>query len=131
MLNKPCRGCGKPGKAFCDVCQAVKTAKWKATMAQRTANDTTRGSRQSRGYDAMYYRNRKIVIATAIREHQSCCICHQPFVDTTDITAEHVIPLREGGSSELSNMSAAHSSCNYRYQRKPNGGQEFRMTTPD
>jgi 5-methylcytosine-specific restriction endonuclease McrA len=66
----------------------------------------------------MYYRNRKIVIDNAIREHQCCVICHGAFDKTTDITAEHLIPLRDGGSNELSNLGPAHSWCNYNY-RKP------------
>jgi hypothetical protein len=130
MLAKPCRGCGKPGKSWCDDCNAIKVAKWKATMAQRT-NNSNRGSRQSRGYDAMYDRNRKIVIHTAIVEHQVCVLCHLPFVNESDITAEHLIPRRNGGTSELSNLGPAHKTCNYRWQRKPNGSTEFRMAPPD
>jgi hypothetical protein len=121
MLNKPCRSCGKPGLAECNDCKAIRVERWKAKQATATKRATANGSRpnrQARGYDAQYDRNRKIVIDTAIREHQCCVICHSPFEQASDITAEHLIPRRDGGTSELTNLGPAHSWCNYNY-RKP------------
>lgn len=41
-----------------------------------------------------------------------CVICDRPFERRADITCEHLIPLRRGGSNDLGNMGPAHKGCN-------------------
>ncbi len=107
MLPKPCRVCGKPGKSICDKC--VNSNK----QPQRS-----KPSRQSRGYNNEYDRNRRIVIDIAWSHNEPCCLCGNGFIRKEDISAEHVIPLRNGGSNTLSNLAPAHKSCNYAWRRK-------------
>lgn len=38
------------------------------------------------------------------RDHRTCYICHQPGADTVD----HVIPVAQGGSHDLTNLAAIH-----------------------
>jgi 5-methylcytosine-specific restriction endonuclease McrA len=54
--------------------------------------------------------------ARAIVRHQAttCWICGQPFTPANPPTADHVIPVAAGGNSLLSNLRAAHLSCNAR-----------------
>lgn len=41
-----------------------------------------------------------------------CCgICHQP-VSIDDFTVDHIVPYERGGAHILSNLQAAHRSCN-------------------
>jgi hypothetical protein len=106
-LPTSCRKCGKPGKSVCDGCQQLQQRR--------------RPSRQTRGYDGTYDRNRREIVSQVLRDPAVlCCLCHRGFagVKPSDITAEHRIPLRYGGSSELSNLSPAHSWCNYGWRRK-------------
>jgi hypothetical protein len=44
------------------------------------------------------------------RDGDSCFYCQFPLVD--DITVEHLVPLLNGGSNQLSNMVLAHKQCN-------------------
>ena len=106
MLPRPCIGCGKPGKSLCDVCRAIRESR------------QPQPSRQSRGYNSEYDRNRRIVIERAWSHNESCCICGFGFRSKSDITAEHVIPRRAGGSNALANLGPAHKRCNYGWRRK-------------
>jgi 5-methylcytosine-specific restriction endonuclease McrA len=42
----------------------------------------------------------------------ACVICGLGFERKRDITAEHMIPLRDGGTSDLDNLGPAHQRCN-------------------
>jgi 5-methylcytosine-specific restriction endonuclease McrA len=94
--------------------------------------------RQQRGYDAAYERNARIINrgvrgAWARGEVVRCVICENeipnPNLRITNresqsvnhklrLTIEHIVPLRRGGTSELSNLGPAHASCNYARRRK-------------
>jgi 5-methylcytosine-specific restriction endonuclease McrA len=54
--------------------------------------------------------------ARAIIQHQAttCWICGGTFTTANPPTADHVIPVASGGTSLLSNLRAAHLSCNSR-----------------
>lgn len=107
MLPSSCRKCGKPGSSICDGC--------------REHHERRRPARQARGYDRVYDANRREIVSRVLRDPTAlCCLCHRSFVGcaASDITAEHLIPLRFGGSSVMSNLSPAHSWCNYGWRRK-------------
>jgi 5-methylcytosine-specific restriction endonuclease McrA len=78
--------------------------------------EARRPSPEARGYDAEYRRNRPVVIARG-RNGEHCCICGQPFQPGQAITAEHVVPLRSGGTSAMSNLKPAHAGCNGGWNR--------------
>ena len=113
ILRRPCLSCGKPTRdgSRCAGC------------APPRAPDT-RSSRQSRGYDREYERNRATMISLAWRYRWECVICGKGFARKQDITAEHVIPLRGGGTSALSNLAPAHLRCNsgWKKRRAPASG---------
>ena len=69
--------------------------------------------------DPLYRKNRFRLIANTRREGRPCCICGQPFGPDQKITAEHLLPLRLGGTHDLSNLGPAHSACNTGWNRKP------------
>ena len=100
MLLKSCRVCGRitNGTATCESHKPRRTHLL---------------SRQARGYDREYEVNRQIVIDRAWRNHEHCVICGQSFASRDEITAEHIVPLRERGSGKLDNLGPAHARCNY------------------
>jgi hypothetical protein len=107
-LPSSCRHCGVPGKSLCDAC--------------RRRSEARRSPRAARGYDSTYDRNRREIVSHVLENPSAfvCCICLKPFTGCRphQVTAEHRIPLRAGGTSEMDNLSAAHSWCNYGWRRK-------------
>ncbi len=106
-LPQPCRSCGRPGKALCDPCKALR--------------ESVRPSRQARGYDTAYDQNRRQIVSRVLADPTvPCSLCGRSFVGCkpSEITAEHRIPLRYGGTSDLGNLTPAHAKCNYGWRRK-------------
>ena len=106
MLPRPCRDCGRPGKSLCDNCSAKRQSK--------------RPLRQQRGYDSTYEHNRELIVRAVMNDPLiKCIICGCSFIGCSqhDITAEHIVPVRRGGSSDLSNLGPAHLSCNVGWNR--------------
>ena len=104
-MNRPCRDCGRPNpRAQCAACA-------------RDA-DARRGRRQSRGYGADYDRARRAMVARAWQAGDPCVICGLPFERMADITAEHLVPVRAGGSGDLANLAPAHGWCNSAWRRR-------------
>jgi 5-methylcytosine-specific restriction endonuclease McrA len=108
-LPKPCLDCGTPttNGSRCPKDQAI----WER------ARESQRPSAQARGYDAEYRKNRPAVIAQG-RNGRPCYICGKPFREGQKITAEHIRPIRKGGTSALTNLAPAHSACNTAWNRK-------------
>jgi 5-methylcytosine-specific restriction endonuclease McrA len=50
----------------------------------------------------------------AILAAKRCYLCGKRFTKTNPATIEHVTALAEGGSNDVSNLAAAHLSCNSR-----------------
>lgn len=76
-----------------------------------------------RGYDAEYDRNRRALVEWARGVWRGggtvgCCLCGRPVAGPRDLTAEHLVPLAAGGTSDASNLAPAHRSCNFA-RRKP------------
>lgn len=105
MVAKSCRNCGQIGLAICDDCSA---------LVERRRN---RPSASARGYNAEYRRNRQVVVDQAKRG-RPCVICGEDFTSEDLITAEHIIPLRSGGSNSKNNLGPAHAKCNFGWNRK-------------
>ena len=76
-----------------------------------------------------YRRNKKLLLADEPRE---CALCHGargPMLYRDDIggdrwylhrlaaTADHIVPVNEGGGHHLSNLRPAHRSCNSKRNR--------------
>ena len=93
------------GTLKCPGCQAIATEKRNA-----------RPNSAARGYDGEYQRNKPIIIAQG-RSGRPCHICGKQFTAANKITAEHITPLRSGGTSELSNLAPAHAWCNSGWNR--------------
>jgi 5-methylcytosine-specific restriction protein A len=65
-----------------------------------------RGSSTQRGYDSRWRR----LAADAIHRHPYCTICDS----TVDLTADHIVPLSQGGTNTMSNIRVLCRSCNSR-----------------
>jgi 5-methylcytosine-specific restriction enzyme A len=78
----------------CDVCRRKR-------VSQRSQQ---RGTRQQQGYDAEYQRNRALVIAA----QPYCAACYR----TDRLTADHIVPLSQGGTNDISNLRTYCIGCN-------------------
>lgn len=104
MAPRPCLDCG--------------TLSTKARCPTHTrAADQARGSRQQRGLDAQYDRNRTILMAN----NALCSICGQPGTRKDPLTAGHIIGRAQGGSNDLSNLRVEHASYNYSQGKRCRG----------
>ncbi len=90
-----CRICGAPAK--CSVCGDCKQA---ASYA-----------------NPQYLANH----AAMVREAQpwiqygpgvQCCICPELITTLDQLSVEHIVPLREGGTHDKGNLGYAHRRCN-------------------
>lgn len=106
MVAKSCRGCGAIGKPICGDCSSLYEYR------------RNRPSASKRGYDAEYRRNRLTVVDQAKRGRE-CVICGLGFTTADLVTAEHIIPIRQGGKNDLGNLGPAHLACNVGWNRKP------------
>ena len=93
LLARPCLGCGTTvrGRSRCPRC-ATSTA---------------------RGYDQRWRQTARAVIAASPR----CAWCGT----TADLTADHVVPLSKGGSSDPSNLRVL---CRPHNSGRSNSAQE-------
>jgi 5-methylcytosine-specific restriction endonuclease McrA len=94
---------------MCTECKAKEPSK----PHRRTDNRSPR----LRGYDAQYEVNRATVVKITSLYGLPCGICGYPFKPGEMITAEHVMPLRQGGSNDLGNLIPAHRRCNSAWRR--------------
>lgn len=99
---KPCLDCGRATRngSRCPACAAVHDA------AKQAKRDELRGTRTERGYDNDWLR----LSRAAIKQQPWCSECGSG----EDLTADHVIPLGQGGLSEKSNVRVLCRRCNGR-----------------
>ena len=66
---------------------------------------------------------RKLKLREKLAEAQNwrCCYCGKNL-EKHEATIEHVVPLRQGGANNWSNMAIACSPCNYRRSGWPGIG---------
>lgn len=102
MALKPCleRNCGR----------LSPNTRCPAHTAQASrARDQRRGTRQQRGLDAEYDRNRTMLMATVT----VCAICGQPGMPGDPLTAGHINRREDGVDNSLDNLRPEHASYNY------------------
>lgn len=96
MPFAPARPCLAPG------CPALVARDARCPRHQYRA----RGTRHQQGYDNDWLRLSKATIAA----QPWCSLC----LATSDLTADHVVPLSRGGKSEPGNVRVLCRSCNSR-----------------
>lgn len=76
------------------------------------ARDKARGTRQARGYDAEYDKQKR---APAFANATHCATCGKPFTPDNPKTAGHVIAIRDGGQGAP--IKPECRRCNYGWRR--------------
>ncbi|MFI6117466.1 HNH endonuclease [Kitasatospora sp. NPDC051164] len=105
--QRPCLDCRKLTRnaSRCDQDQAA----WQARQNQ------LRGSATQRGYDSKWQRVARAAVALHRAEHGDWCPgWGVPAHASTDLTADHRVPLARGGTSEPENVCVLCRSCNSR-----------------
>ena len=105
-----------PDGTLCEALHDSPTERCPPHQAVATARRNARPSSSSRGYDGEYQRNRPIVIRQG-RRGRPCVICGKSFTKGEKITVEHIVALRDGGTSRLANLGPAHAPCNTGWNR--------------
>lgn len=101
MALRPCLDCGKlSNRPRCPI--------------HTRAADRARGTRQQRGLDAEYDRNRAVLMANALL----CSLCGRPGTPDDPLTADHINRREDGVDNSLANLRVVHGSYNYS-QGKP------------
>jgi 5-methylcytosine-specific restriction endonuclease McrA len=68
-------------------------------------------------YSAEYWRNARLMRAE-FRNGDPCVICGQPILMVNQLSIEHIIAKRNGGSDKRSNLGYAHRRCNYAWNKR-------------
>lgn len=109
--NRPCLDCGRLTRnpSRCDEHQAA----WQARQ------DQLRGSATQRGYDSQWQRTAKAAVAAHRAAHGDWCPGHGvPAHQSSDLTADHIVPKARGGSDSAENVAVLCRSCNARKHSK-------------
>jgi len=64
-----------------------------------------------------------------LEQGHNCWICGK-YMIAADVTIDHVIELRNGGTSDLSNLRLAHKICNLKRSNKKYGRTKANKPTP-
>lgn len=107
MPKRPCLDCGKltANASRCDAHQAA----WQA------ARDRKRGSASARGYGSTWRRT----AAQIIQRHRSIYgdWCPGYIIgghQASDLTVDHIVPKKKGGTDDAANLRVLCRSCNSR-----------------
>lgn len=73
----------------------------------KASNWTRRASRHERGYGRAHDRMRERVL----REEPLCRLCDAAGLVTATTTADHIVPLAEGGTGDRSNYQGLCDDC--------------------
>lgn len=102
MPSKPGRPCRAPG------CPAVvRDGAWCPAHQQLSVTPDERPSASRRGYDVRWRKIRRMVL----REEPLCVECEKAGRVTAANEVDHIIPLRQGGTHERSNLQPLCKSC--------------------
>lgn len=137
MLAKSCIKCGKVGKAICDPCkQGVRARSPKRSRQARGygrdydlarealerdicdipdepgQNAQTGADQGKSGHPGQDGVNRGRS-PKPLKPDILCVVCGLPFLAGESWTAEHIKPLRDGGTSDRANLGPAHARCNF------------------
>lgn len=117
MPWSPCLTCNKlfsfergEHSTRCDECR----------RAHNRENDHRRGTARERGYNAEYDRNRALLRGRT--KYPQCVHCGEAIdlgiSDSSPMgfSADHEIPLSQGGTNHLDNLRPCHLRCNKRRQ---------------
>lgn len=110
MPQRPAAACSRPGcrgLVRADVC-SVCGPRRRATYQQY---DAQRGTTAERGYGSSWQRLR----AVYLRSHPNCAECAKAGRVESAVDVHHIIPLRDGGSNEASNLMALCHPCHSKY----------------
>src|SRR5690606_35566180 len=96
-------------KRTCLDCGAITTASRcsECASARQRARDRERGSSARRGYGSAYRRARARLLAGS----PPCYWCGAPAT-----TADHLVPLARGGTSDANNLVPSCEKCNFARQ---------------
>lgn len=108
MLPRPCAVCGRPSRAS------------RCAVHPRERHTD---SAAARGYDSAYTAERRRIMAEVRTVLLAggivpCVICRRAIASLSELSIEHVRPLRHGGDSSPANLAAAHRACNYGWRHK-------------
>jgi 5-methylcytosine-specific restriction protein A len=112
-------GCAVPG------CPELTSERYcEAHAKQREKEyDSRRGSSAERGYDYRWQRLRKMYL----REHPLCVDPDKRHVGQVKVATDvdHIIPKRDGGTDDESNLQALCKPCHSRKTANENAGHVF------
>ena len=103
-VGRLCRGCGKfctEGYFHAECRRAFEREKSRRRRAKK-------GTTSQRGYDTRHQKLR----ALAIAQHPYCVDCGAQGTKENPLTADHVVPLSQGGLTALGNLEVRCRSCN-------------------
>lgn len=103
-------------KRYCsDRCNR-NMARLKYGQRQRTSRSKSKMARERKGRVT----HDRVTLELLVAQEYRCSYCHElvdltlPWNDAMALTADHTIPLADGGSDDPSNLTAMHRACNSR-----------------
>jgi hypothetical protein len=87
---------------------------------------------KQRGRNKAYGRAYREARAQVLLESSVCSLCGKPATADDPFVADRIVPVSQGGSSDRSNLRAAHRSCNARRAaQRGNDGMGVRRISTD
>jgi 5-methylcytosine-specific restriction protein A len=106
MPKRPCLQCGRltTNPSRCDQHAAEYAAKVEAK----------RGSASARGYGSEWRKKAARLVREHVAQHGTVCPGYgrQEPHESADLTVDHIVPRKHGGTSEPSNLRVLCRACN-------------------
>lgn len=113
-LNHICAGCGNitSARKYCPDCERKRTAKrWQVFQRKRKES----------GGDVYHSKGWHVLRQTALlRDMWLCQECKRHGVYTTATEVDHIVPVSQGGSDDLSNLQSLCHACHLSKTRQEN-----------
>lgn len=77
-----------------------------------------------------YARRRELIAMVRERDGSLCHLCGL-YVSEDDESADHIVPVSQGGSSSVDNLALAHRRCNYARGNRPTSGGGGGVAVPE